>query len=215
MSETMEPEEVVEFLNEYLTIMVGCIEKTGGVVDKFIGDAIMAVWGVPVSTGRDSQAAIDAALSMRLALEEFNRTRGTPRKPKIRIGCAINAGPLLAGQIGSSNRMEYTVIGDTVNFASRIEALTKPFAVDILVSDAVRREIGEHYALETMPLVTVKGKVEPQHVYAVLGKKNDAKAPKTVAELRNRLGIEDVVLNLKKVVSGEEEKFVIAEGKAV
>ena len=213
ISESLEPEEVVEFLNQYFTIMVSCVEKTGGVVDKFIGDAVMAVWGVPVSSGRDVAAAVDAALLMRASLADFNSRRGGPRKPVIRIGCAINAGPVLAGQIGSSKRMEYTVIGDTVNLSSRIESLTKPFGVDILVSDAVRLELAGAYVLETMQLVTVKGKSEPQHVYAVLGKAGDRAAPLSLAELRGRLGLKDFALDADSFADEEEKKYKI-EGRA-
>jgi adenylate cyclase len=122
ISEKLEPAEVVEFLNEYMTSMVDCVEKTGGVVDKFIGDAVMAVWGAPVSAGspaRDALNCVRAGLMMRLALREFNKNRGQDKKPIIKIGCGINTGEVIAGQIGSRSRMEYTVIGDTVNLASR------------------------------------------------------------------------------------------------
>ena len=140
ISERLEPEEVVEFLNEYMTRMVNCVNNTNGVVDKFIGDAIMAIWGAPVSHGNDIENAVNAALMMRHELTIFNQSRGGPRKPVIKIGCGINDGPVLAGQIGSEDRMEYTVIGDAVNLASRIESLTKPFGVDILISqDAYER----------------------------------------------------------------------------
>lgn len=104
ISEKLAPEAVVEFLNAYLTRMVECIEKTGGVVDKFIGDAIMAVWGTPVSIGTprdDALQAIRAVFMMRESLLEFNRDRGGPDRPIINIGCGVNTGPCLAGQIGS------------------------------------------------------------------------------------------------------------------
>ncbi|HPO50787.1 MAG TPA: adenylate/guanylate cyclase domain-containing protein, partial [Spirochaetota bacterium] len=133
ISESLTPEQVVEFLNDYMSRMVHCVNDTGGVVDKFIGDAIMALWGVPVSDGspeKDAFNAVRAALMMRLSLIEFNKNRGTPDKPIIKIGCGLNTGPAIAGQIGSEQRMEYTVIGDAVNLASRIEALNKPFGCD-------------------------------------------------------------------------------------
>ncbi|MBN1647867.1 MAG: HAMP domain-containing protein, partial [Spirochaetales bacterium] len=120
ISEKLAPEAVVEFLNEYMSRMVECVDKTGGVVDKFIGDAIMAVWGAPVSAGspaEDALNAIKAMLMMRRSLYEFNKGRGSDDKPLIRIGCGVNTGPCIAGQIGSEKRMEYTVIGDAVNLA--------------------------------------------------------------------------------------------------
>ena len=130
---------MVEFLNEYISRMVNCVNVTRGVVDKFIGDAIMAVWGAPVSYGNDTQHAIDCALMMRNELIAFNRGRGGAKRPIIHIGCGINTGEVLAGQIGSEERMEYTVIGDAVNLASRIEALNKPFGTDILISEDAYR----------------------------------------------------------------------------
>ena len=161
ISEKLEPYEVVEFLNEYMTRMVECVNITHGVVDKFIGDAIMGVWGAPVSQGNVSLDALNcvrAALMMRHSLMEFNRGRGGDKKPIIKIGCGINTGPVVAGQIGSSSRMEYTVIGDAVNFASRTEALNKPLGTDILITENTYELIKEHVVVEEMPSVTVKGK---------------------------------------------------------
>lgn len=189
ISETLEPEEVVEFLNEYLSRMVGCVNGTHGVVDKFIGDAIMAIWGTPVSHGNDTVNALDCALMMRRELIEYNLTRGTDHKPIISIGCGINTGPVLAGQIGSQDRMEYTVIGDTVNLASRIEALNKPFGTDILVSQDAYEIVKDTYAVERMQKIRVKGKEEPQQIYAVLGRLDDPARPQSVLDLRALLSI--------------------------
>ena len=190
ISEKMEPEEVVEFLNEYMTRMVGCVNETFGVVDKFIGDAIMAIWGTPVSRGNDTENAVNAALLMRKELLEFNRDRGGDKRPIIQIGCGINTGPVLAGQIGSNDRMEYTVIGDTVNLASRIEALNKPFGTDILISEDSYELVKDLYRMEPMQKIKVKGKEGSQQIYAVLGHIDDPEAPKNVDELRKMLGIE-------------------------
>ncbi len=190
ISEKLEPEEVVEFLNQYMTRMVSCVEVTNGVVDKFIGDAIMAVWGAPVSYGNDTENAINGALMMRNELMGFNKGRGGPKKPVIRIGCGINTGPVLAGQIGSEERMEYTVIGDTVNLASRIEQLNKPFGTDILISQETCSQIRHKFIVEPMQKIRVKGKAEPQQIYAVIGRRDDPDAPKNIDELRRLLGID-------------------------
>ena len=207
MSEKLEPEEVVEFLNDYMTRMVKCINATYGVVDKFIGDAIMAVWGTPVSRGNDTENAIDAALMMRAALQEFNRGRGGSKRPVVRIGCGINTGPVLAGQIGSQERMEYTVIGDTVNLASRVETLTKPFGTDILISQDAYDIVSELYSVVPMQKIRVKGKSEPQQVYAVLGKKSDPSIPKTLKQLRKLVGIDEKDLpDLSKFNPDADEK---------
>jgi adenylate cyclase len=191
ISEKLEPEEVVEFLNQYMTRMVNCVNETRGVVDKYIGDAIMAVWGAPVSTGNDTENAVNAALAMRKELLLFNKGRGGDKNPVIKIGCGINTGPVLAGQIGSEERMEYTVIGDAVNLASRIETLTKPFGTDILVSEDSYRLIKGIFRTVPMQKITVKGKKDPQQIYAVLGRLDDPDEPATIEELRAILGTKE------------------------
>jgi len=209
ISEKLNPEEVVEFLNDYMTRMVGCIDRTDGVVDKFIGDAIMALWGVPLSKGNDTENAVNAALMMRKSLFEFNQDRGGERNPIIKIGCGINTGPVLAGQIGSENRMEYTVIGDTVNLASRIEELNKPFGTDILISEDSYNLVKEMFAVEQMAPIKVKGKDKPQQIYAVLGRQDDAERPKSVDELRDLLGTTVQPFNRRAEDGEGEAKYEI------
>lgn len=191
ISEKLAPEAVVEFLNAYMTRMVRCIEDTGGVVDKFIGDAIMAVWGAPISSGTprdDALQAIRAMFRMRDELLAFNRDRGGTDRPLIRIGCGVNTGPCLAGQIGSLQRMEYAVIGDTVNLASRIEALNKPFGTDILVSESTYELVKDLVIAEKMPSITVKGKSGKLCIYGLVNFK-DAPGPTTLHHVREALGI--------------------------
>jgi adenylate cyclase len=215
ISEKLEPEEVVEFLNSYMTKMVACVEMTNGIVDKFMGDAIMAVWGTPISRGNDTENAINSALLMRRDLIEFNKDRGGVKKPLIQIGCGINTGTVLAGQIGSENRMEYTVIGDPVNLASRIEALNKPFGTDILIGEDTYRLVKDIYAVEKMKQIRVKGKIEPQQIYAVLGRADDPSRPKSVKELQTLLGLQvshdlsDEALD--QMINRGEEKYEIIE----
>jgi adenylate cyclase len=212
ISEKLKPDEVVEFLNDYMTRMVDCVDKTGGVVDKFIGDAVMAVWGAPVSAGspvRDALNCVRAALMMRSNLREFNRDRGGDKKPIIRIGCGINTGEVVAGQIGSSRRMEYTVIGDAVNLASRTEALNKPLGTDILITENTWELVGKYLITEEMPPVSVKGKEKPVRMFAVVNMKvtkpgESQPKPVTLAEVRGMLGIE--APDLSKVDTGAEEK---------
>nr|MBP7902351.1 HAMP domain-containing protein [Spirochaetota bacterium] len=210
ISENLQPEEVVEFLNEYMSLMVDCVNKTNGVVDKFIGDAIMAVWGTPISKGNDTANAVEGALMMREALLKFNKGRGSAKKPIINIGCGINTGPVLAGQIGSHERMEYTVIGDAVNLASRIESLNKPFGTDILISSDSYKLVQDLYVCEPMEKITVKGKKDPQQIYAVISRKNDAKAPKTLKELREYVGIK-YVPQKSFDPNAKEEKYAIVK----
>jgi adenylate cyclase len=214
ISEKLEPSEVVEFLNDYMTRMVDCVEKTGGVVDKFIGDAVMAVWGAPLSAGspaRDAFNCVKAALLMRSALYQFNKGRGGDKKPLIRIGCGINTGDVVAGQIGSSRRMEYTVIGDAVNLASRTEALNKPLGTDILITENTRSLIGKYLVTEEMPSITVKGKEKPVRMFAVINLRETGGAvrkPATLAELRQILGIPAPDMG-KVNVNAEEQKYKI------
>src|SRR5262249_35275606 len=118
-SEGHTPEQVVQMLNEYFQIMVGIINKHGGIVDKFIGDAIMAVWGAPNATDRDTQNAVKACIEMRQALNSLNELRAGRGQVPIKIGMGLHRGEAISGTIGSSERMEYTVIGDTVNQSSR------------------------------------------------------------------------------------------------
>ncbi|MBP7735894.1 MAG: HAMP domain-containing protein [Spirochaetes bacterium] len=215
ISEKLEPEEVVEFLNIYMTKMVSCIEKSDGIVDKFIGDAIMAVWGTPISKGNDTENAVNSALMMRKELIEFNKGRGGTKKPIIIIGCGINTGTVLAGQIGSENRMEYTVIGDAVNLASRIEQLNKPFGTDILISEDSYKLVKDIFAVEKMKQIKVKGKMEPQQIYAILGRKDDPARPKTLRDMQSLIGIDQKDLlsddAVTQMIERGEEKYEIIE----
>jgi adenylate cyclase len=168
-SEQRTPEEVVQMLNEYFEVMVSIINRNHGVVDKFIGDAIMAVWGVPHSSGRDTQNAVKACLEMRKALLELNQKRESKGQTPLMIGMGLHAGPAISGTIGSSERMEYTVIGDTVNMTSRIESSTKAFGTDLLISEAVYDKVQDEFATEVAGTAEVKGKAEPIKLYKVIG----------------------------------------------
>ena len=213
MSETMQPKEVVEFLNAYMIRMVNCVNETHGVVDKYIGDAIMAVWGAPDSAGSpaaDALNAVTAALMMRVSLFRFNKTRKAKGLPPVRIGCGINSGPVVAGQIGSDERMEYTVIGDAVNLASRTEALNKPFATDILITENTYNLIKDKVIVEEMPGVHVKGKTDAIKMFAVVNLKGKVR-PATLAEVRKIIGTE--APDLAKVNTDDEEKKYKIEAK--
>jgi adenylate cyclase len=168
-SEKRTAEEVVDMLNEYFAVMVKIITARGGVVDKFIGDAIMAVWGAPRSSELDATNALYACLEMRKALEKLNEDRIARNQPPINIGMGLHAGPAISGTIGSNERMEYTVIGNTVNTASRIEASTKAFGADLLVTDDVIAKVGDLFKLELAGAAEVKGRSEAIKMYKVRG----------------------------------------------
>jgi adenylate cyclase len=190
MSEKLEPEEVVDFLNHYMTDMVKCVQQTHGLVDKFIGDAIMAIWGSLREHGNDAENAVNCALLMRKQLLKFNRGRGSVKKPILRIGCGINSGPVIAGQMGSVDKMDFTVIGDTVNLASRVEHLNKEYGTDIMITEFTYNKLGNNFHIEELEAVTVRGKSKPVMLYAVLGRKDDPDHPRTIKDLRKLMGIE-------------------------
>jgi len=210
-------DKIVFWLNNYLTSMVDCVEKTGGAVDKFIGDAVMAHWGTAYTAGsprKDAFNCVKAAIMMRHALIALNKSRAKndPGNPPIKIGCGINTGIVTAGQIGSELRMEYTVIGDPVNLASRVESLTKPLATDILITEDTFNLIGGSLITEEMPSVTVKGKAKPVRLFAVVNFVEAKGGPRTLAEVRKLLGVEAPELSNVDLDS-EEKKYKIGSEK--
>jgi adenylate cyclase len=205
-------DRIVSWLNEYFTQMVECVQKTGGVVDKFIGDAVMAHWGTAYTSGsteHDALNCVRAALLMRVALYKMNMNRNAEKgNPPIKIGCGINTGMVTAGQIGSDQRMEYTVIGDPVNLASRTEALNKPLGTDILITEDTWNLVNKHVITEEMPPVEVKGKEKPVRLFAVINLVGNPSKPHTLAEVRELLGIK--APDISKVnVNAEEKKYKI------
>jgi adenylate cyclase len=168
-SEGHTPEEVVSMLNEYFEVMVHIINIHGGVVDKFIGDAIMAIWGVPHAKEDDIFKAVTACLEMRMALNELNKDRIERGLTPIKIGMGLHTGEAISGQIGSSERMEFTVIGDAVNTASRIESSTKSFGTDLLLSNAVVEQLAGHFLIEKAGEAIVQGKTDALVLYKVNG----------------------------------------------
>lgn len=168
-SEKRKPEEVVAMLNEYFAVMVGIINKHGGVVDKFIGDAIMAIWGAPKGSDRDPHNALRACIEMRRGLEKLNEARIARGEPALMIGMGLHAGTAISGTIGSDERMEYTVIGNTVNTASRIEASTKAFGADLLVTDDVISRVGEEFIVDYAGSAEVKGRSDALKMYKIRG----------------------------------------------
>ena len=191
MSESMaDPQLVLNNLSEYFQAMVPCVEQTLGTVDKFIGDAIMAVWGSMSDLENNAEAAVNGALMMRSALMDFNADRGTLKSPIFRIGCGLNSGPITVGMMGGGTaKEEWAHMGDTVNLASRIEALNKPMGTDILISESTANRVKGLFDLVSMNAMKVKGKSKPQRIYAVLGRMDDDERPRSLEEMRRMLGI--------------------------
>lgn len=169
MSEKLPPGAVLKILNKYLTIMGLVIEKNGGVVDKYVGDSIMALFGVPVSLEDDADRAMNTAIQMVQALEEINvYLRGNNLKD-MRIGIGINTDVVVAGNVGSNNRFNYTVIGDGVNLAARLEQLTKTpeFSASIIVSEQTLKSTKNQYNTRHLGEVFIRGKEKPVSIYAL------------------------------------------------
>ena len=169
MSESMQPEEVVEMLNEYMTRMVSIIHAHKGIVDKYVGDAIMAIWGVPINHEDDALQAIRACIAMRQELAALNELRISRGQNTLKIGMGVNLGQVIAGNIGSNEKMEYTVIGDSVNVASRIESMTKAYGTDLLISSSVFEKVKDQFITQTCESAKVKGKSSSLEVFKVLG----------------------------------------------
>ncbi len=167
LSEQLSPEQVVHLLNRYFNRLSHCITQHHGLVDKYIGDAVMAVFGAPQPLSNHSDWAVKAALAMRQARDELNQELVQENMPPIENGIGIHTGMVLAGNIGSESRMEYTVIGDVVNSASRIESLCKDFHHDILISEETYKQLNPPPSVEFLSEVQVKGKARPLKIYCV------------------------------------------------
>jgi class 3 adenylate cyclase len=168
LSEKLSPHEIVSMLNEHFGAMSEEVQRFGGVIDKFIGDAIMVVFGDPGSPREDDAArAVQAAVAMVRRREAMNRDRQVAGLPPIRIGVGIHVGPIIMGHIGSRHRLAYTVIGDAVNVASRLEVATKEHGRAILVSEEVARAAGQSLPVEEIGELCLKGRVAPVRVFAV------------------------------------------------
>lgn len=168
ISEGLDPETLSAIINEYLTAMTKIIYSHHGTVDKYIGDAIMAFWGAPVRNPDHAQDGIMAAIEMQEALKDLNQQFESKGWPKLRIGIGVNTGTMNVGNMGSAFRKAYTVMGDSVNLASRLEGLTKYYGVGILLGeDAVRASKGIVY--EEIDRVMVKGRLEPLAIFQPLG----------------------------------------------
>lgn len=163
MSEKMSPDEIASLLTEYFTEMVGIVFEHGGTLDKFMGDAIMALWGAPVAAEDDADRAMQAAIEMMRVLGELNQKWGAEGKPYVEIGIGINFGEVFAGNIGAEQRMEYTVIGDAVNVASRL--CSKAGGGQVIVSEPFYNALKDPPDVEAMEPLELKGKSETVCVY--------------------------------------------------
>lgn len=171
MSEALPPQEMLGILNNYFTRMSGIVEKHGGVVDKYVGDALMALFGAPIAKEDHVDRALKTAIEMTEALDELNRDWQKRGLPKIEVGIGINTGIVIAGNMGSETRLNYTVIGDGVNLASRLEGLTKTpeYQTRIIISGATLARAKEQYRTRRLGEVAVKGKLNATEIFALVG----------------------------------------------
>ena len=172
------PETLVDILNQYLTVMTTEIERNGGYVDKFIGDAVMAVWGAPLDDDEAERHAVDAALDCFAALDRFNTDVVTAKFGLAEIGTriGINTGPAVVGNMGSATRLNYTITGDIVNLAARLEGANKIFGTSIMIGETTARGLRESHVLRRLDRLIVKGKTVPVKVFEVIGRHGEVPA---------------------------------------
>jgi len=166
LSETMNPDDMASLLSEYFTEMVECVFRHDGTLDKFMGDAVMAQWGAPIASGNDADRALQAAIDMMRGLKKLNAKWRTEGRPQLQHGIAVNYGEAFAGNIGSERRLEFTVIGDTVNTAYRLCSAAE--AGQILITEEMRNALVSPPRLTTCPPMELKGKSQPIPVFCVV-----------------------------------------------
>ncbi len=165
MSEKLEPGRVVEVLNEFFTRVTDVIFDHGGMIDKYIGDAVMAVFGAPISKGNDAANAVESAIQIQRTMAEMNLDAAARQWPELSVGIGINTGVVTAGNIGSPRRLEYTVMGDSVNIASRL--VTHAPAGQIFISQTTAAELEEKFSLVSLPALRLKGRKERVNLFRV------------------------------------------------
>ena len=168
MSETMSAQQVSEILNEYFTEMEPIITKYNGIINKFIGDAVMAIFGEPIQDKNHASNAVRCGYEMLQKVKELQKKWAAEDKPKIEIGIGINTGEVFVGNIGSVNRMEYTVIGDTVNLASRLESYNKVYKTKMLISSSTYAATKSFIDVIKISDVEIRGKSHKMNIYEVL-----------------------------------------------
>ena len=174
-SEGMAPEALAAFLGEYLTPMTELVLASGGTLDKYIGDAVMAIWGAPVDVPDHAARACEVALKMQEALVGMNKVWAKAGKPAVAIGVGINTGAMAVGNMGSAARFDYTVLGDQVNLGARLEALTKEYGISILVGEATVASAGDGFVFREIDVVRVKGRAGAVPVFELVGRATEAR----------------------------------------
>ncbi|MBI4145157.1 adenylate/guanylate cyclase domain-containing protein [Candidatus Woesearchaeota archaeon] len=173
ISESLSPEQLTGLLNEYLTAMTRIILARSGTVDKFIGDAIMALWNAPLEQRQHALLACRAAVEQVKALRELQKQWAARKLPVMTIGCGVHTGPAVIGNMGSEERFDYTAIGDTVNIASRLEGLTKEYGTKIIISEDTYKHVKDEFVCRKLDAVRVKGRMHPIIIYELCVERDD------------------------------------------
>ncbi len=173
-SEKLKPEELVSVLNDYLSAMTSIVFEYDGVLDKYMGDAVMAFWNAPMDDADHAEHAARAALAMRDRLRVMNQSGAFPTGIELRLGIGLNSGEMVVGNIGGEERFDYTVMGDAVNLGSRLEGLNKEYGTEIIASEFAARRLSEGFLLRPLDLVAVKGKKEPVEIFEVVALRDGA-----------------------------------------
>jgi len=190
ISEKMNPEDLVTLLNEYLTEMTNVVFKNDGTLDKYMGDAVMAIYGAPLYYEDHAVKACDSALEMVKKLEELNKKWVSEGKNRLDIGIGINTGPMMVGNMGSVQRFDYTVMGDSVNLGSRLEGANKNYGTNILISEYTYEKVKERFVCMEIDSVKVKGKALPVKIYTILGRNGEVPEQKLLAKEAFEKGLE-------------------------
>ena len=167
ISRRMAPEDIVEMLNRYFTVVTDIVFRFEGTIDKFIGDAVMSVFGSPIKSPEHLESGVKAAMAIKLGVEELNRLRAVQNESALHMGIGLDSGEVIVGNMGSSVRMEYTAVGDPVNTASRLTDLAK--GGDILVSEFIYKAIAENVVADEIKAVSIKGFENPVTLYNIRG----------------------------------------------
>jgi adenylate cyclase len=186
ISEKLSPEKLVKILNEYLTAMTDIVMKHEGVVDKYIGDAIMAFWGAPLTQPDHAKMAARTALDMIKRLEELKIEWKKQNFPEINIGIGLNSGQAVIGNMGSYDRFDYTAMGDSINLGSRLEGLTKQYRVKIIISETTKDQL-KGFITRELDLVAVKGKNKPIKIYELVGREGEFHDEKIITDYESGL----------------------------
>jgi adenylate cyclase len=172
ISERLEPEDLVHLLNEYLTEMTSIIIKNQGLVDKYMGDAIMAFWGAPLDQPDHARIACSSSLEMVEKLKDLQKKWKNEGIPLLNIGIGLNSGNAIVGNMGSSTRFDYTAMGDNVNLASRMEGLNKFYGTSIIITEKTYKIVKDVFEIRKLDAVRVKGKKKPILIYELISEKN-------------------------------------------